>query len=473
MDLEDVPEDILRNCRLRGFNEDCLIEILKYLDVNDLMTLSRMDSYYKELIHKHVIHKKCIVFDDRTNHNSTREFLVMFGRRIKIFRLISNGWFHRFLLLIIRYCSRGQFVDIEFIFQGERELYDPQIVDVISRFFYNVTSLRFDKSMRNANHTISSLIPQMMKFANRLQSLTLYQVDLDDDHLIEWEQMLHLKVLNLIGVKIGTTRLLDFIRRRPKFEHFMNNRTITGRQIATVGNALVEYCGDNIRSFIDIEGKSYSSDEDSLLRKRYSFIPKLKNLQKVELTSLFLNACDLYYALNGISKHNSLNKLKFTHKGKLIQDTSELKIDEIKSLHTMEISLHTSDGNERNHLRFIKNNIVAIMRNVQTFSLLTNNKYPGYARKMIQAMPKLRKLQLFGGLSVHRIELLELLKAILEYQSENYSTRDRIEVLTILRTEFDDISPVDVIQNVDLRILEHKICEYTLHEHFHALISLR
>lgn len=55
--LELRPEENEEvNCRLQnGLNVNCLVEIFKYLDTDELITLGTMNSFYKNIINDYII----------------------------------------------------------------------------------------------------------------------------------------------------------------------------------------------------------------------------------------------------------------------------------------------------------------------------------------------------------------------------------------------------------------------------------
>lgn len=110
----DANMDLDQDCRLTvGLNTDCLVEVFKKLPVNDLITLSVSNEYFKQVIHNYVIHKKQIDFKEKSKVPYST-ILGLFGNRIRNLRFTGNSHeFDRFLNQITQYCSGNKLEKVE------------------------------------------------------------------------------------------------------------------------------------------------------------------------------------------------------------------------------------------------------------------------------------------------------------------------------------------------------------------------
>lgn len=405
---QDGALDQSSDCRLRnGLNPDCLAKIFGYLsDVKDLSTLANMDDYYKQIILRDVIPITRISLG--STHFLDSKIMEMFGKKLTNFDVtIDTTSFHGLLENIVAYCTEGQFKRISINICGcDYRLehgYDAYLMKQASNYCKNVQSLSINstETQFQGRGFISDTILKLFETSKMLRKVEIFNIALNQladplirrKSMLNYNWMLNLTELKLVRVKVFTTELVKFFQRRPKLRHFINEDSIHANNMAEIGEALVEYCGENIVTFCD----SWNHQMRELWMKpkrllnRYQFISKLINVKKLKLNALFGCGSDLYYAIDGLAKYGKLEKLHINMRNASLQrHTHELKLpftEVFRTLKTIEFSLLLVSPH--GSLEFLTLNANQILTNVKACGLTMNQVYP---EQIISLMPRLGML---------------------------------------------------------------------------------
>lgn len=313
-----MPSTVISMSKVNGSNYNfrnvlnifCWAKIFAYLNTEDLLTLSSMNNYFEKIIHDHVIHNKIISFNCENNHLLRTFIFEMFGQKIK--NLSFSGDFHIFCGLldkIARFCFPGQFhdVDIDLVWNDMIYVSDKWCMNRAQDYFSNVKNLSLSNDYV-CNGWISELIPILLQNADHLRKLKLKKINIISlaSNIFDWDRLIQLTELEMVNVNIVPEFMISFIEKGPKIERFINENSIETRHIEQIGNALAEHCADSLRYFKDANACFLYGDE---YLARYQFMSKCKNLKAIDITTLYVCGSDIYFALNGLTEYNNLERL--------------------------------------------------------------------------------------------------------------------------------------------------------------------
>lgn len=406
-----------KNCRLRKLIPDCLVQVFKHSDTDDLCTLSRMNVHYKNIIRYHILHKKQIVFngDSKANHKVFKSL----GKGIKNIRFDGpEDHILRFVNEIMKYCSKDNFKNVEFkcrksIYLLPLWLNDFSCINLndIREFFRQVQTATF-------SDFIDSNIVELLSESDALRSLKLESMYING---INWNTMLNLTQLHLIRAEnIDVEHFLEFIRQRPQLKCFMNEESIREMDMIRIGEALAEYCGDHIRVFSSFSPmwENLSAISAEVLLARYDYLGEFTKLKELTLISRFEFAVDLLSPLAKLAKNNTLEKFKFVRHPSIrcppdIHSLRKKNLNHFTSLKTIEIFTpfmkHSIQCTQMDC--FIKN-AAELMPNVENVFVRGTDLHPCF--EFVKYIPNLRKLSI-ANLRMYRIKQQTLqVKTVLE-----------------------------------------------------------
>lgn len=410
------PErDLDANCRLKNnLNPDCLANIFEYLDIRDLMSLSQMNSHYKQIIADYIIPKvkPCVGISCLVDN---MQIFSIFGNKLRKFRFAGRKK-HLYDLLthIVSFCPDTRFSDIEM----DLDLQEMDSFEDADPFFHCQRLIFFiteaAKSCSNLEKLaihgfcnedtrprINYIYNELFRNSTSIRCLKLQNTFVDEEmQFLHGARFANLTELELIQVRIQVPYLCSFLETGPILRRFVNDRSIKFNRIEVIGKKLAEFCKDTLQTFCDMDAYSYERRLDEYFR-RYSFVAELRNLKEVTLTSFFKCANDLYYPLLGLSRLNKLEILGIYHNTPrcdmeaLSLSNSELRInlERFTNLRTIKICAINVDNrhNSLTHLEFLMKNSSQILQNVEQLYLIGTSKfiYPNY---IVELMPNLRLL---------------------------------------------------------------------------------
>lgn len=264
-------------CRLRhGLNDDCLLNIFKYLRVQDFIQLCKLDTYFHNLIATEFIAKKVIdlgVMDNRMSDDQfvTFESFPRFGKFLKNF-VIRGYDFNLFLDAIVKYCEPARFTDVKLEFN-----YSFPGVNPINRsipFFSNLLSL----SDVNSNGLYQQFLTTLCRHGTSLEILQLHKVDIVGGWLQNMQNLSELQILSPDIVSLDD--LTNCYRANPNLITF---RYEGHENISKVYDTLSKCC-PRLKTFSDCHISSNLFFEASV-KDRYTFLSSLTQLVNVTLTS--------------------------------------------------------------------------------------------------------------------------------------------------------------------------------------------
>lgn len=302
-------------CRLRyGLNENCLLHVFEYLREFDLITLCKMDVYYKELILKWIIKQKLVNLKRLENQT---EILNVFGKSMRKFK-IYTGNFKEMLALIVKYCEPGELTEIDMEINDSNDSTDlllpyevAHLTKLATPFFSNLRKLRFETyKSTDHNDAFNNFLTQISTTATNLQSLELVTLAPRLNWLQNMRNLVELRFLWRNGSSFDN--LISYLETCPKLKVFEFRHKLPN--LTSICNALTESCSEHLRVFSDIDESMSTSDHhhhnlDKSLIERYAFLSKFSHLSDVTLMTYTFCGSDLYYALMSLAKKDIV-KLK-------------------------------------------------------------------------------------------------------------------------------------------------------------------
>lgn len=410
-------QDPNANCRLKNnLNPDCLANIFEYLDIRDLMTVSQMNSHFKQIIADYIIPqiKPCVGVSCLVDN---MQFFSIFGNKLKKFRFAGRkNHLYDLLTHIVSYCPDTKFNDIEIdldlqemdfgedadtFFHCQRLTF---LITEAEKSFWNLEKLAIHGFCNeNVRPRINYIYNGLFRNSVSIRCLKLQNTFVDEEmRFLNGIRFANLTELELIQARVEVKYLCNLLETGPRLRRFVNERSIKFNCIEQIGKKLVEFCKDTLHTFCDMDAYRYDRSLNDYL-KRYSFITDLTNLKKVTLTSFFKCANDLYYPLLALSRVNKLEFLGIYHNTPrcdmetLSLSNRELRInlERFTNLRTIKICAINVDNrhNSPMHLEFLMKNACKILQNVSQFYLIGASKFI-YPSNIVQLIPNLRLLSI-------------------------------------------------------------------------------
>lgn len=329
---EPTRED---NSRLRSaITVNCLLKVFDYLDVGDLLSLYRMDPYFKDLILNRTLKTNIIKFPLLYFYNIVGELDVgdvdeYFMRIFKAFgksmqkcelRTCDLGYNTQFtdgftllLKIIVQYCKPAVLTDILLeIANGSRTMKvtptDQHILDLSIPFFSNLRKLQLNATCFRSDEiektTYRIFLTNISLSATNLKILTVKGVDITGGWLQNMKNLRELRIL--YPNSISYDDLVSCLKVNPELK-VLKIRHIQKYELPTFGDDISQLC-PRLENFADhIRKNTYSSLSSfdlAAIANRYNFLSKLSHLIRVELTSYTSCGCDLYSSMKILANSN-------------------------------------------------------------------------------------------------------------------------------------------------------------------------
>lgn len=464
-----IQKDPDANSRLRnGLNPDCLVKVFENLAISDLIRLSRMNKYYKQIIRDRVIHKmmpvfggeRATIFDELDmiiEKRDLRYFFLTFGKYLRKFHFDGNYEdFQRFLQYIAQYCSREQLKEIQLshsLNYGDSNL--PRIPDAFNHF-HNVKKFYVLYSGISRNwQKIHNISLSLLGNAIQLQSLRLNRYPAQHINLkfLQENRLPNLTELHLTGAMVRNVQcLLDFMKRKPRLKRFINEKSLGPDDIELVGAALAKYCRETLHTFCNIHNE-YSSKRHRN-ENGFKFLSEFENLKNVTLTSHCPYASELYYPLIELAKRNTLEKLGicsaslgFGSTSIILENKMRIALNTFTKLKSLSIFIYGVSCKEISiEKHFLFNNAKQLLSNIETLEL-AGRMYRFDPSQLVRLMPNLRRFSIQNLEYFHHKDFCPDLDYILELR--NNGAQDSIE-LRFSEIQAKELSKVDKMTNIQL-----------------------
>lgn len=400
-------KDDMDNCRiLHGLNINCQLEVLQYLSVADLLQVSKLGSYFEEIIKKYIIGNKLLNLEV-TDPCEKSEVLEAFGKSIRKIRASGNNY--TFILeTIINCCSPNLMTDIQIIVNYPSPFNGNVVRSLPS--FTNLQKLRIDSKYGSQN--IVDQLKEIAVSALNLKILQLRGYNIQG----EWLRTKHMNNLSELWMHTSTDVSIDdltyFIREHPKLQVF----SFTGlNDIVAIGNCLAENC-KNLKKFCyeDLKERDREDDEDNVGDKlevskngtknhtsnRYSFLSSFPQLNVFTFTSFsYLNT-----PLMSLTSRYNVKELKININ--LSSFTNQCKLKHLIDSQTVEIDIRKYSNKmgkrEPCHSTFqYIVDIAAQMKNLEKITISSGKKISNL-HKILELAPNIRIL------SISNVDFLHL-----------------------------------------------------------------
>lgn len=403
-DTDNVVTDLDMNNRfLNELNTDCHLEVLKYLSVPDLLQVSKLGPYFKEIIKKWTIRNKSLILE-LTGRYDKVEHLKAFGPGLRKIRIYGSDY-GLILETIMKYCTPNIMTDIEIIVNSMPVYNSKMTMKPSLPLFTNLQKLRIDDEYGVA----AAMVVDLKEIAVSALDLKVLKVR-GENVQGEWLRTKYMK--NLSELWIHTSReiqvddLTYFIREHPQLQVF----SFTGKEdFIAIGNCLSKNC-KNLKKFYyedsspiheaDITYLVHSLKNGNKQTNRIDFLSSFSNLNVVTFnSSSYFNESlislasrykvkelNIYIELNG-----SQNRCKFKHS----IDYQKVEIDIQRYSHDV---LNREPCQSSFQYTF---GIVRQMRNLEKITIGSRRKFCNLY-KILEILPNIRTL------SISNVEFLHL-----------------------------------------------------------------
>lgn len=408
-------------CRLRsGLNDDCLLKIMEFLNIYDLIQLCNMDTYYKDLITKWIVGKKLLNLRGMTQSCKDQIFEV-FGKTMRKF-IIYESDFLNFLETIIKYCAPARLTEVELNLKQpmvDNVFMDLDYIPLSMPILTNIRKFKLNVLRFQRYSSFDDFLHALLVAATNLNYLHLFHVDIEG-HWLKPKKMLNLYELRILKpCVVSIPHLTIFLSRLPNLHRF----TYKGdTDITSVGSTLLENC-PNLEVFEDIHtASSYRRDAMALRHTRYTFLASFANLNTITLTSYTFCGCDLYYPLTKLATNKNIVHLKVFANLEQAETFNEAERQRIlqtcsfshfASLSSMELDVRNYRLEGAVHCEFVLL-FATQLKNLEKFTLQSSRVTN--VNKLIESLPQIRTMSIsqitFKHLPVEMRKIVRTLRAI-------------------------------------------------------------
>lgn len=352
------------DCRLRNaLNPDCLTEMFKYLDQTDLLTLSKMNSHYKEIIVDRII--PFIQLNLTESCDQSKRLMGEFGETVKSIKFKGDKEAFGFLMQFITdYCELNQLQKLDITTRRDERIEScqcchPDLVNRTQKYFRKLHFLAIDENCSNWKIPL-----ELFALCNGIRVLQLKNVSLER-RFQNWTRFDELTDLTLIHIsEFKSNKFIEYLSSgSTRLQRFLSDDSDL-----KMGEAVAEHCSETIHTFGDLRNCSPRHH----LETRYDFLDKFENLKEVILTSEYVGMSDLHRPLMILALNDSIESLEIKQ-----VDTKEFRLRKLPDLpkftklKTLKLSIrereHEAENlDEQMHSKFILNNANKLLTNVQT-----------------------------------------------------------------------------------------------------------
>lgn len=428
---EDVSSNIeLSTCRLRtGLNEDCLLKVLEFLNIYDLIQMCKTDNYFKDLITKWIIGKKLLNLRGMAQ-SCKNEIFETFGESMRKF-IIYESDFNHFLETVIKHCTPGRLTEVELNLK-EPNVENVNTIQQSMPYFSNLHKLKLNVLRFQRYSSFDDFLTALSASASNLRYLQLFHVDVEGQWL-KTNRMGNLSELRILKpCTISMPDLSIFLHSLPKLETFLYK----GEQdITVIGTTLVKCC-PNLKTFEDVHTSNPNRRFHLGGMNRYNFLASFSNLHSVALTSYTFCGCDLYYPLTKLATKNIVKLRIFSNLEYAVtfNDADRERImkysfDYFKTLLFLELDVRNFRLAGDMRCEFIMH-LATQLKNLESFTLQSSRL--NNANKIIESLPQIRTLSIsqitFKHLPVEMRKIVRTLRAIRQVKD----TDDESNILQLI-----------------------------------------
>ncbi|XP_037028682.1 uncharacterized protein LOC119068924 [Bradysia coprophila] len=439
MDDSSIDTEI-ETCRLRsGLNEDCLLKIMEFLNVYDLIQMCHLGAYYKDLITKWIIGKKMLNLRGMTQ-SAKDEIFEIFGQTMRKC-IIYESDFLNFLDTIIKYCAPGRLTQVELNLKqpmAENAFLNTNYIPLSMPILSNIRKFKLNVLRFQRYSSFDHFLNALLVNATNLAYLHLFHVDIEGDWLKQTNKLNLYELRILKPCVISMTHLKIFLKSLPK----LNTFTFKGdSDITSIGTSLVESC-PNLEVFEDIHtATSYRRNTMSMRHTRYNFLASFNNLKIVTLTSYTFCGCDLYCALRYLATtnivqlkiHANLEQSETFNEEERKQILQSCSFSHFTSLTCLELDVHNYRLDGLLHCEFLML-FATQLKNLEKFSLqsskLTN------INKLIETLPQIRTFSISQITTKHLpVEMRKIVRTLRAIRQTSDMYEDKVVLRLIVNIE--------------------------------------
>lgn len=285
-------------------NADCLGVIFSHLPFKQLMELSYMSDFFRDVFFDHLGSK--VRYNSNDGPYTAAELLELFGKRIRQLTIVdhsdsANSKLEKYLRLIIAHCEKDILTELH-LDLGKRGLKcDKHVIEESMAYFTNINKLTIETP--NVFVDYDEFLVKLSTTARNIQSLQFECIYWKGSWstLSAWTNLIELRInCNGKGNEFDSIDLNDFailVRANPSLEVF----DISSRQLLIPIFDLLAECCPNLRVYGD-RYKTFENKNYGRFLGRYDNIQHFKNLREITLTCLSDHFFDIQCALSNASE---------------------------------------------------------------------------------------------------------------------------------------------------------------------------
>lgn len=448
-------------CRLRNtLNEDCILNVFEFLNVTDLIQMSKVHIYFKNLITKWIIGKKVLNLRGM-DQSFKQEIFQTFGKSMRKF-IIYETDFNHLLETIIKYCEPARLTEVEINLKQTNLDVNMNNIQLSMNFMSNLYKLTLNSMSYERINSYDYFLAGIVVAALNLQILHLNHIDIGGAWM-KTNRIWNLSELQLHKPRnLNFTDLNTFLACLPNLKSFL----FIGKQdITDVGNTLTRCC-PNLKTFQDIHVSNPYRHFALGAMNRYLFIAKFSNLKCVTLTSYSFCGSDLYYPLVKLSKTNIV-KIKVHSDLEHAVDFDGLERERIMqssfshfiSLKEVELSVRNFRLNGDLRCDFILY-FARQLKNLLTFTLesdrITN------ANKIIELLPSCRTFSISKIIVKHLpVEMRKIVRTVRTIrQMSDFENDENLLKLIVNVEQWRELQVYKDIKSLMTLVIDHNVEPY-------------
>lgn len=332
---------------LTDINDDCLAEIMKYLDIHSLLKMLKLGAGFEQIVLNRIIPLQTVNVSEFSKKSSVMKLFEKLGHsmtRLQMsiddiqFTAPNYSRFMEFLRLVTYYGQPGKLKQLMLSSEGnDDKSIPPELFSLVRPFFINVHTLHFDVGkVRN---------PSFDQFMNNfpkenLSVLHLRNV-LDIGDWLNIESMPKLRELHLhMNPKfmhhidtINHERLMRFIAAKPALTTF----NYVGRNSEAIFNAVSQHI-PGIERLGEVKNLSVAMNDDDddihhitqSIRQKWNYLNGFKRLKFLSLSSRAANFSNCGEIFRNLANQNTVDHLELMFAYNHGIHTDPVRIDDLK-----------------------------------------------------------------------------------------------------------------------------------------------